>query len=656
MSSHNQIKYSINDLKSLPNLDNIASTNLILEDIKFRKTCLSNLRKSLQAMVSTVATHPYVVHFNEKLNEAKIMENSIETIENEIINLQTIFNDIDQCTTNYINILKDDDNEYNCSRFIRNCELLRVRIEQLEIEETFPKLTEKMNLWKNIYDTDEQFKPKIIELLETIEKDLLDKYGEESTAYAIPYKVGILGSRSVGKSTFSNYVRDVTNEQDPLFSPTALEKSTFCYLQFDKEYPYRIEGCTDNEQNIEFANYINEIGKADCDLYLILYDREFSQLELSWKRNIENVLNRKCLIVRTKVDRLFLDCYEQMFRTEFNENSIDDQHKIKRILDKVRIIARTTHYGEKLEEVYLMAAKSNRSIRNTNFANFDKDKLIQTILQLALSDGREERLRKMAIIAAADIINTCFRRGSIISVMKYKIAAGILSIVPLADEIPRYVGREKVRQVFGIHDQAYLTNKYNETTDKLQTYLLKYQFYLPQYELSTDAFKYLVKKTKDTDDNQTNTNVSTTTMNKLNPTNYTRNIQLKNVRTKKGKILQKLAPVGGRVLLPIFAATDDIVRVAVPAAAAGLRVGLTAATAGIGFVLSIPLCAWAAISNGKQIHNYLHLLCDDLLVLIEYFITAVINRCLEDHSIDDDYEIITTDGNFDRLSFQQVFE
>ncbi|CAF4214526.1 unnamed protein product, partial [Rotaria sordida] len=38
--------------------------------------------------------------------------------------------------------------------------------------------------------------------------------------------------------------------------------------------------------------------------------------------------------------------------------------------------------------------------------------------------------------------------------MKYKIYAGVAAVVPFADLIPRYLGREEIRQVFGINNRS----------------------------------------------------------------------------------------------------------------------------------------------------------------------------------------------------------
>jgi hypothetical protein len=37
------------------------------------------------------------------------------------------------------------------------------------------------------------------------------------------------------------------------------------------------------------------------------------------------------------------------------------------------------------------------------------------------------------------------------------------------------------------------------------------------------------------------------------------------------------------------------------------------------------MCAWAAVSNGKQMYNYLNRLCEDLIVVSDYVITKTID-------------------------------
>ncbi|CAF1146644.1 unnamed protein product, partial [Didymodactylos carnosus] len=195
VTDYEETKYCVNDVNSLSSEDSLSSIKAILDDIMFRKKCLIPLRETLQLMLTDdLGQHPYTNYLNDEMRKVELMELSIKIIENKIINLHTIFTDINICITNYKNILKDDNNfTVDCSKFIRLCELLHMRIEQLEIEENFPQLTQLTNEWKDIYDNDNEFKPKIIQVLKAVEYDLVNKYGEnrQYTPYTIPYKVGI---------------------------------------------------------------------------------------------------------------------------------------------------------------------------------------------------------------------------------------------------------------------------------------------------------------------------------------------------------------------------------------------------------------------------------------------------------------------------------
>ena len=74
---------------------------------------------------------------------------------------------------------------------------------------------------------------------------------------------------------------------------------------------------------------------------------------------------------------------------------------------------------------------------------------------------------------------------------------------------------------------------------------------------------------------------------------------------------------------------DDIVR-AVPAALTLLsgagRVIFTAATLGVGAVITVAVSAWSAHDSGKHIFSYINRLCDDMMIISDAFILEIIRR------------------------------
>jgi hypothetical protein len=71
------------------------------------------------------------------------------------------------------------------------------------------------------------------------------------------------------------------------------------------------------------------------------------------------------------------------------------------------------------------------------------------------------------------------------------------SLIHLADEIPAFFGREKIRQAFGIHDSFTVTNDICNTKDSLEEYLMKHQFTVTKDEFKSGYFQYLIPRDQD---------------------------------------------------------------------------------------------------------------------------------------------------------------
>jgi GTPase SAR1 family protein len=149
-------------------------------------------------------------------------------------------------------------------------------------------------------------------------KNLLENY---NWVYSVLYKTGVIGDGSVGKSAFVMKLAEV----EEFSSMIAIKRSTFGYLEFDtliykdprngKFIPITfidVEGATDTDKSQEFGDYIELINKADCDLYIIVFDRLFSEHNRFCQDYVEKGLQRKCLLVRSKSDLMFSEYFRQL--------------------------------------------------------------------------------------------------------------------------------------------------------------------------------------------------------------------------------------------------------------------------------------------------------------------------------------------------------
>ncbi|CAF4484456.1 unnamed protein product, partial [Didymodactylos carnosus] len=235
---------------------------------------------------------------------------------------------------------------------------------------------------------------------------------------------------------------------------------------------------------------------ANCDLYIIVFDNTFTDIQHKWQNYIEQTLQRSCLLVRTKVDELFLNTFEEDIGEEFDSISDDKYRELyqEKIIRQIRSKVSHDIHGELLSSnVYLTFAsyyinKRNKILAEKLFSKFDINKLIHYLSNLPLN-LYEQRLHQMALCATARVINTCFRRGYVISILKYKIEAGILGIIPFADLFAGYLGREDIRQTFGINDRSRFSNWFNGKSDTFKNYLKEFDIDMDENGLKTSAFK-----------------------------------------------------------------------------------------------------------------------------------------------------------------------
>ena len=629
-TSDNHDPYRMKILSQLPSNQNVDTIDEILRDIAFRTQFLESHLSQLKLLLEGRSEE--VTQWNDAIQKADKM---LKTIDDTQRNLNYLFGNlrlIERCIDDYKKYLTDDQLDHiPCSKFIRLLETTRIRTEHLEIKTYFPKVIELMDKWQNMHGINDQFEPKVMELFKAIENDIEKAFSNRDYICSIPFKVGVIGNGSVGKTAI---IRELGQLVDQYLSTVAVERSTFGYLQFDtsinkcphseKTIPITfvdIEGATDAHKIPFIGNYKELISKADCDVYCIVFEQMFDDdLIRDWQTYINDELGRKCLLIRNKADLLFLQIFKQRTNKDYTVNA-DNQYVRDSILKEVKNNALFTKKREHLsDEVYLMAADCDPRLKNASFATFDKYDLEKTIRCMAIEDTRAERIRKLGVFALVATINTCFRRGYIVSKMGYQVAAAVSSIVPVLDEIPAYMGREKIRQAFGIHDNAPITNFFKRRTDELEKHLTEHQLSIPKKEMKSGCFKYLSRKTKE----------QWTTNKGMKQIKYVRSKETNNnnIFSIIGRKLEPFIHGAAVTLGAVGKVSDDAIRIAGVATSGALRaVSIVGIVVGVAL---IPLCAaWAFYSSGNRMNQHLHVLCNDLSIILEHFVTLLCNNCLE---------------------------
>ncbi|CAF4618034.1 unnamed protein product [Rotaria sp. Silwood2] len=378
-----------------------------------------------------------------------------------------------------------------------------------------------------------------------------------------------------------------------ILSPIRVGKSTLCQLEFDTQYTdgtevifVDIEGSTDYDTDLESGNYFDEIRKADCDLYILVFDNRFADMHKNWHNYIVKELNRECWLVRNKIDDLFLRTFKEDVGQEFNSSSEAKRNRYaERIVKRIRESVSSGTNGIKL---YLTFSSCDTDALNENlskepYGKFDLEKLIDDIKNLP-HNFHANRLQKMCVTATAKIINNCFRRGYVVNVMKYKVFAGVAAVVPFADLIPRYLGREAIRQAFGVNSRSRFMVWWTGQKDELKEYLENFNIEIDQDSLTTSAFK--------------------NTFQLRSPAIET------NINAGTSIVSRSAAAVG----IAGVTVSDDVLRLSGVGAINAIR-GLSISFIVVGVALTAAMCAWSAVSNGKQMYNYLNRLCDDIILI-----------------------------------------
>ncbi|UJR27811.1 hypothetical protein I4U23_009080 [Adineta vaga] len=561
-------------------------------------------RRHLVNLISTLERFSRWTQIHHIMNETHIMADKLLDIamrlqEDPIANIHTLQNEYQEIiSTSDHNNNNNNNDDMIGSHYIRICERLLADISDAEFYRAFTNTHAKMIEWNCALASSDQFQPQVSDLFTAIETDLQEQCSHHRHGI-VRAKIGIIGYTCVGKSTILNRLLSIEDLAMDTSSPVRSIKSTYYQLQFDRKEPLPsphnqskttavtlvdIQGHDKDTLTVDSqllpGNYLDEIRKADCDIYILVFDEKLRYEQHGWISFIEETLKRQCILVRSKVDIEFLAKYRERSGL-FYGSSTPAQRACytPTILEQLRFDNEMESHQVFLTAADYMPASSDAAIL-LNDQSFDMTILFDELGRLA-ADARNRRIHTLAMRAAARVINICFRRGYVLNVFNYKIGAGLAAIIPFGDQLPRYLARDHIRQAFGI-------------TKDFRQYLLQFRLSIDEGYLQTSTLE----------------NCVTATMMKT--------------KVKKGSLG---AAVGGAFMAgaPF---SDDILRAAAPTAVAltgGARIALTASTAIVGVVISAVVCAWSAVNSGKHIFSYVNRLCDDLILVSNPLITTLID-------------------------------
>ncbi|CAF3699843.1 unnamed protein product [Rotaria sp. Silwood1] len=606
-------KYSVQygaDLLSATNIMPGALSN----DISSRVIHVQSLVQTLTAKINDADSIPEVVQY--LIVRASTFIKNLKHIKRNVDKLISTNNDdeMNRYFMIYLNELNGNrDQSRQCESFIEICEQLLYQIQQAEFRKTFPSLNKEINQWEDSLFTSEQFQPKVIDVFKSLEGDL-----GRNIIPSIPCRIGLIGETSAGKTSLALAIRRIrddytTNFQSKelpdiiLSSPIGVYKSTYCQLEFEHLYNndkkvifVDIEGSNDSDLCVKSGNYFDQIRKADCDLYIIVFDHSYTDVHRQWQEYIVNDMNRTCWIVRNKVDELFIRTFKQDVGQDFySSDEITKRKYVEKIMRRVRELGILDNKGKHLSNIYLTFISNENDICNQTtsilpYVQFDLEKLINDIENLPLS-FHENRLQQITTYATSRVINICFRRGYAFNVMKYKILAGFAAIIPFLDLIPRYFARERIRQKFGVNTCSYLWKWWTGETDEFQDYLKEFEMEIDESNFKTSALKDTCKLS-----------------------NVSSRDKVKNVSSIAAKTATGIGTAGVSI-------SDDGLRAAGVGAINTVR-GLSVGLIVVGVVLTAGMCAWSAVSNGKQMYDYLNRLCDDLIFISGHVAIKIIKN------------------------------
>ena len=646
--------YHVDRLKSMIIQENSVFVDELIRDIVDRRDILQDKQKPIAELYLIASNHPFHVFYLEQYQHATTMVNAFDEYEKKFKQFREIYHQIEQLMFEYRDELSRKTLEENsslptdeqmstfeCSRLILISELLRSKTDQIEMEISFPQITKLVHHWQQ----DSTINPKIYELFAALERDLIALYNpEQPLMNVIPFRVGFIGNISVGKSSLVNYLRTLNSHaplQNRTLSPTAVGQSTVGSLQFDEQHQcldtetlvtiryVDIEGCTDYSTKIHAATYFEQIRKADCDLYVILFTGQQGSFECSLEKEINERLGRTCWFVRSRVDLEFNDHFNEQItrrKQDYPDMEIDETEEnelVEEIIEKIREKASQICQTSP-ENIFLVNSTYQSTSKDNNNSNkfnsqthpFDIDLLSQRLIETARQSSKQERITRMACMVCAHAIGTSFRRHCITSFISSHIRAGIgAMLLPWGDQLSLVHTRFGMRVALGIQDRSSLSNRVRRTVDAFEALLLKYPLNIHPNDLRTDEFDYLKEKKP-----------STTSSSTSNSSEFSKTIHFgrepKKTSTIKDKISSTLPT--GTVACGIVGQKIAATTLAMSTLGYGIGVGFL----GLSVVAAIPIGMWKMKKSNKELRDYLDDLCSDLLIISEHFIIAIINEQL----------------------------
>jgi energy-coupling factor transporter ATP-binding protein EcfA2 len=508
---------------------------------------------------------------------------------------------LDDCKYFYRRVISTGDNDNDIGlQYISLCESLQFEISEAEYCSMFPKTNVKINEWLHQQGSSKEFQPKFLNLFQIIEQDLIDQW---SNPYMIVRtKIGVIGYTGTGKSSLINCLLGVQSLTEEGAVPVSANRGTYFPLQFEKKQPLidpddkkkktavtfvDIQGADKEEDlvdgEVKEDNYLDEICKADCDIYILVYDEELHEVQQKWIIYIEDILRRKCVLVRSKIDIDYLKKFQELSAISF----VGSERRQRQLFESTIIRQLRLENAIEARSIYLVACdycpNSSEAALLLKEQSFDYSSLLNELSRLAF-DACSSRIHALANRTIARAINTIFRRGYVLNIMKYKVAAGFASIIPFGDQLPRHISRDRIRDAFGIDDA-------------LRQYLTQFHLIIYNYKLQTSQFKDCV--------------------------------EIKELHIDSKLDTKWVGRAAGTALLVSGGFTDEILQAAAPvaiAASGAARAVFTVATIGIGVVITAGVSAWSAVDSGKHIFSYINRVCDDAIMVTNPLIASIIER------------------------------
>ena len=278
-------------------------------DIECRRYHLANLISKLERFPERTEAH-------QELNDARTMVQKLSNIETRM--KQDDGTNMNMYRDPYKEVISKSDCDHDNVGwlYVYLSERLLAHVSDAEFYTTHIK---KMKAWNRKLASTDQFQLQFRDLISTMEKDLNGLYTNVH-GEAIRVKIGMIGYTGVGKSTLTNRLRDVEGLTGDMCSSVRTTKSTYHQLQFDRKDPLvypdiprrstavtlvDIQGHDKDKSSgdhVKPGNYLDEIHKADCDIYIVVFTDKLSSEEQDWIRYIKETLKRRCILVRSKVD------------------------------------------------------------------------------------------------------------------------------------------------------------------------------------------------------------------------------------------------------------------------------------------------------------------------------------------------------------------